>query len=86
MKNATSSASPPSSAAAAAAGLSFGMVMEEVVTPLTVLLGLLGNGLSICVLMNREIQLRKSFSRILVALAVFDTVFLLATCAIFSLT
>ena len=56
-----------------------------VVTPLTVLVGLLGNLLSICVLSKREIQLRRSFTRILIALAVFDIVFILSSCLMFSL-
>ena len=63
----------------------FAHVMEAFVTPLTVLIGVLGNTLSICVLKKKEIQLRDSFARILIALAVFDLCFILASGAMFSL-
>ncbi len=56
------------------------------VTPATVLAGLLGNTLSIVVLRQKEIQLRRSFTRILIALAVFDIVFIASSGLIFSLT
>ncbi len=59
--------------------------IETVMTPATVLAGLLGNSLSIVVLGQKEIQLRKSFTRILIALAIFDIVFITSTAFIFSL-
>ena len=65
--------------------LSFANIMEVVVTPITVLIGLLGNGLSICVLRKKEIQLRQSFSRILIALSVFDITFITSSAALFSI-
>ena len=65
--------------------LTFSDVMEVFVTPVTVLVGLLGNTLSICVLRKKEIQLRASFARILIALAVFDITFIAASGAMFSL-
>ena len=45
----------------------------------------LGNGLSICVLQKKEIQLRGSFTRILIALSVFDIIFISASAALFSI-
>ena len=65
--------------------LSFEYIMEVFVTPATVIVGLLGNGLSIVVLRRKEIQLRDSFARILIALAVFDLVFIAASGGMFSL-
>ena len=65
--------------------LTFASIMEVVVTPITVLIGLLGNGLSICVLSKKEIQLRSSFTRILIALSVFDITFIAASAALFSI-
>ena len=62
----------------------FANIMEVVVTPITVFIGLLGNGLSICVLNKKEIQLRRSFTRILIALSVFDITFISASVALFS--
>ena len=40
----------------------FADIMEKFVTPITVLVGLLGNGLSICVLRKKEIQVRRRMS------------------------
>ena len=54
----------------------FASIMEVLVTPITVLIGLLGNILSIVVLNSKEIQLRSSFSRILIALSIFDIIFI----------
>ena len=65
--------------------LTFASIMEVVVTPITVLIGLLGNGLSILVLSKKEIQLRSSFTRILIALSVFDITFISASAALFSI-
>ena len=65
--------------------LTFASFMELIVTPLTVLIGLLGNGLSILVLNKKEIQLRTSFSRILIALSVFDIIFITSSALLFSL-
>ena len=65
--------------------LTFPAIMEVIVTPITVLIGLLGNGLSIVVLNKKEIQLRGSFSRILIALSIFDITFISASAAIFSM-
>ena len=65
--------------------LTFAYFMEVIVTPLTVLIGLLGNGLSILVLNSKEIQLRSSFSRILIALSVFDITFITSSAVLFSL-
>ena len=65
--------------------LTFAYFMEVIVTPLTVLIGLLGNGLSILVLNKKEIQLRGSFSRILIALSVFDITFITSSAVLFSL-
>jgi hypothetical protein len=63
----------------------FAHAMEMVVTPVTVLVGLLGNFLAICVLRRKEINLRASFARILIALAVFDIIFIASSGAMFSL-
>ena len=65
--------------------MSFAHVMEVFVTPVTVIVGLIGNILSICVLGKKEIQLRDSFARILIALAVFDITFIAASGCMFSM-
>ena len=48
----------------------FAEVMEKGVTPVTVLVGLLGNVLSICVLRKKEIQVRSAMCLILILICV----------------
>ena len=66
--------------------LTFNEFMELIVTPITILVGLLGNVASIIVLRDGEIQLRRSFARLLIALAVFDTTFIASTSFLFTLS
>ena len=57
--------------------LKFVKFMEIIVTPITILVGLLSR--------DREIQLRRSFTRLLIALAIFDTIFIASISSLFSL-
>ena len=63
----------------------FPAIMEVIVTPITVLIGIIGNILCIVVLNKKEVQLRKSFSRILIALSIFDITFISSTAVLFSM-
>ena len=65
--------------------LTFPAIMEVIVTPITVLIGIIGNILCIVVLNKKEVQLRKSFSRILIALSIFDITFISSTAVLFSM-
>ena len=57
--------------------MTFRWAMYAVVMPVISLLGLIGNGTSICVLHHRDIKLKKYFVDVLSALAGFDILFLL---------
>lgn len=66
-------------------GMTFKVVMEAFLMPLISFFGLLGNGVSICVLHHKEVKLRKDFVDVLCSLACFDILFLICTFFLFSL-
>ncbi|CAB4056405.1 unnamed protein product [Lepeophtheirus salmonis] len=63
----------------------FDSIIDLFFMPVTIAIGVLGNSLSIVVLRNKEIQLRDSFARILIALAVFDLTLILSSACIFTI-
>ena len=65
--------------------LSLKVLTEAIFMPLISAFGLLGNIISICVLHDKDVKLKKDFIDVLCSLAAFDTLFLLATFFLFSL-
>ena len=67
------------------AQITFKFLVEGIFMPAVSALGLAGNGLSIRVLRQREVKLKKDFVEILCALATFDNLMLVCTFFLFSM-
>ena len=67
------------------AGWSFQYVVEGIFMPLVSLFGLLGNSLSIYILHNKEVKLKKDFVEVLCSMSAYDSLFLIGALVLFSL-
>ena len=63
----------------------FKYVVEGILMPTVTLFGLLGNSLSIYILHNKEVKLKRDFVEVLCSMSAYDNLFLIGAFFLFSL-
>jgi hypothetical protein len=67
------------------AGWTFKFVVEGILMTAVSLFGLLGNSLSIYILHNKEVKMKKDFVEVLCSMSAYDNLFLIGALVLFSL-
>ena len=63
----------------------FKFVVEGILMPTVTLFGLLGNSLSIYILHNKDVKLKRDFVEVLCSMSAYDNLFLIGAFFLFSL-
>ena len=63
----------------------FKFVVEGILMPTVTLFGILGNSLSIYILNNKDVKLKRDFVEVLVSMSAYDNLFLIGAFFLFSL-
>ena len=66
-------------------GWTFQYVVEGILMLLVALFGLVGNFLSIYILNNKEVKMKKDFVEVLCSMSAYDNLFLICAVVLFSL-
>ena len=66
-------------------GWTFQFMVEGLLMPLVALFGLVGNSLSIYILNNKEVKMKRDFVEVLCSMSAYDNLFLLCAVVLFSL-
>ena len=66
-------------------GWTFEFVVQGLLMPLVALFGLVGNSLSIYILNNKEVKMKRDFVEVLCSMSAYDNLFLLCAVVLFSL-